>query len=223
MASLVQLERQVVELRALVRARIGAPTELLVICRGDQFDADAEREALEQVPARYRREVRLHWLRLPWLKGRKIAAAASFVSGSAVQVGQVTDSTRDRTAVSGQGAAETLDLMSLSVSPDTWPDGWPDGLPAAVPGDAEAPVRQTHYELAATPASVVAAEASPERESTVASPSSADMTPQRRAGGRRPKKSAPTPTPASPGGGGGVSEMEPPPSAAILKNSTPEF
>ena len=219
MASLVQLERQVVELRALVRARIGAPTELLVICRGDQFDADAEREALEQVPARYRREVRLHWLRLPWLKGRKIAAAALFVSGSAVQVGQVTDSTGARTAVSGQGAAETLDLTSLSASPDMSPDG----SPAAVPGDAEAPVHQTHHELAGTAASVVAADASPERESAAASPSGADTTPQRRAGGRRPKKSAPTPTPASPGGGGGVSEMEPPPSAAILKNSTPDF
>lgn len=199
MASLVQLERQVTELRALVRARIGAPTELLVICRGDQLEADAERDALEQVPMRYRREVRLHWLRLPWLNGRNIASAARFSSGDAVQDAQATDSTRARTAVSGQGAAETHNLTSLSASPDTPPEG----SPAAVPGDAEAPLHQTHHELAGTDASVAAVEASPERESAAASPSAGDTTPQRRAGRRRPKKSAPTLPPASPGGGAG--------------------
>lgn len=219
MASLVQLERQVVELRALVRARIGAPTDLLVICRGDQLEADSEREALEQVPVRYRREVRLHWLRLPWLNGRNIASAARFSSGDAVHHAQATDSTRARTAVSGQGSTETHDLTSLSAPPDTSPEG----SPAAVPGDAEAPLHQTHHELAGATASVVAIEALPKRESVSASPSAGDTTPQRRAGRRRPKYFPPTPTPASPGGGGGVEQGASPLSAAIPKKLTPDF
>lgn len=101
MSSIQTLERQVAELRALVRQRIGAPAELLVVLRGDQDEENVAREALEAVPAAWRSEVRLQWIRLPWLTGRNVHASRT----GAVLTVQAIDYIGEAPAVARQDEA----------------------------------------------------------------------------------------------------------------------
>lgn len=101
MSSIQTLERQVAELRALVRQRIGAPAELLVVLRGDQDEENIAREALEAVPAAWRSEVRLQWIRLPWLTGRNVHASRT----GAVLTVQAIDYIGEAPAVARQDEA----------------------------------------------------------------------------------------------------------------------
>jgi hypothetical protein len=70
MSSIQALERQVAELRQLVRLKAGIPDVLQAIAYGQQTEAEAKESALSRVPEQWRSEVRVRVLSLPWLSGR---------------------------------------------------------------------------------------------------------------------------------------------------------
>lgn len=141
MSSIQALERQVAELRALIRQRAGAPTEMLVVVRGDQSDESAERSTLDRVPAAWRDEVRLKWVRLPWLKGRNIYAGRT----EAVQESQTIDFIASTPALLGKGSVKSATpLVPETARPARSRRG---GKPAAV-GDRPDPLPGSNPERA---------------------------------------------------------------------------
>lgn len=141
MSSIQTLERQVAELRALVRQKAGAPTEMLVVVRGDQSDESAEQSALDRVPTAWRKEVRLKWVRLPWLKGRNIHAGRA----EAVHGPQSIESIDVTPALLGKGGVKSATpLVPETARPARRRRG---GNPAAV-GDRPDPLSVSNPERA---------------------------------------------------------------------------
>jgi hypothetical protein len=162
MTTIAVLERQVAELRALVRERIGAPTQLLVIVRGDESVDAARERALARVPPAWRDQVRLDWLRLPWMKGRNVPSSST----PAVRNTQASDFMAVTPAVLGQRSDSAALSVGLKEPPQPMAEaGTQDVLPAALELSAQeiheqpaSAARESEHDLEAQLALEAAAE-----------------------------------------------------------------
>lgn len=99
MSSIQSLERQVAELRQLVRLKAGVPDVLQAIAYGGQTEAEARKEALNRVPEQWRGEVQVRVIGLPWLTGRAVGESRI----NAVRDLKTDDQNRFTPAVVGRG------------------------------------------------------------------------------------------------------------------------